>query len=358
MVVDARLRESLARNRFFAELEASSLDTLDDALFTVRALPAGHVLVRQGEPADAMYLIFRGRVTVSSSLSDGSPTFLVERTDDDFVGEMGLIEDARRSASLACATDCEVAIVARDGFLRMLSLLPGLGTNLARAISQRLREATHQRAIQVDVHAKLLELNRTIAEQRSDLLEKNAALERLNEELLRKNEELYRSATVDALTQALNRSTILDALGRELRRSARYRNDVACIILDVDHFKALNDRHGHLAGDHVLRETARVITREIRELDSLGRYGGEEFLVVLPQTDAEKGFHVSERIRTAVEGATQLWDGKPLRVTISLGVAASKREGSSGLEDLLRQADAALYEAKQLGRNRSRKHPG
>jgi two-component system, cell cycle response regulator len=171
----------------------------------------------------------------------------------------------------------------------------------------------------------------------------------LQEELLQAREALRDQATHDGLTGLLNRTSILDKLDEELSRSARNGTPVSVLMADLDRFKSINDSCGHLAGDAVLREAARRLKSAARRYDSVGRYGGEEFLVVLPGCDAADAAVQGERMREAIGGAPFLAPSQPVPVTASLGIACSSQ---CAPEALVRLADDALYLAKAEGRNR------
>ena len=171
----------------------------------------------------------------------------------------------------------------------------------------------------------------------------------LQTELLRTREALREQATHDGLTGLLNRTSILEELDEELARSARNGSAVSVLMVDLDRFKSINDTHGHLAGDAVLREAARRLKTAARRYDSVGRYGGEEFLVVLPGCDFEDACAQAERLRDSIAAAPFLAPSQLLNVTASLGVACSR---DCPPEVLVRGADDALYQAKAAGRNR------
>jgi diguanylate cyclase (GGDEF)-like protein len=167
------------------------------------------------------------------------------------------------------------------------------------------------------------------------------------------HQELDRLARTDGLTGLLNRRSLEEALQHELSRAQRYGSSLSLLMLDVDHFKQFNDRHGHPLGDKLLRQVAEVIRTTVREADLPARYGGEEFVVILPETELEAAMSVGERIRQGVaalggeEGRSQ-----PLgHLSVSIGVASFPCPCPTP-EELVKQADAALYEAKQRGRNR------
>ena len=171
----------------------------------------------------------------------------------------------------------------------------------------------------------------------------------LQEELLKAREALREQATHDGLTGLLNRNSILETLDDEISRSARSGEPVSAIMVDLDRFKLVNDTHGHVIGDAVLREAAHRLKSAARRYDSVGRYGGEEFLIVLPGCDAADAAVQAERMRDAIGGTPILTTSQPLALTASLGVSCSD---SCPPETLVRQADDALYAAKAGGRNR------
>lgn len=170
--------------------------------------------------------------------------------------------------------------------------------------------------------------------------------------------ELDRLARTDALTGIANRRAFFDVLGVEFRRSRRYARHLSVLMLDIDHFKVANDRWGHPFGDHVLRELAGIISANVRESDIIGRYGGEEFALALPETAEDSALAVAEKLRLAIEAHEFRSDGTPpaseppVRLTISIGVASLPVEEDQDEVELIGRADQALYEAKRTGRNR------
>jgi two-component system cell cycle response regulator len=159
-------------------------------------------------------------------------------------------------------------------------------------------------------------------------------------------------ASHDPLTRLWNRAAILEALRKELARAKREKKSVGIIMADVDHFKPINDEHGHLVGDAVLREIARRMVSAIRPYDSAGRYGGEEFLVVLPGTDAANALRLAERLRAAFDAEDLTTTEGSFHVTLSFGVATFDAEQDEDINPLIRAADEAMYRAKRCGRNR------
>jgi two-component system cell cycle response regulator len=156
----------------------------------------------------------------------------------------------------------------------------------------------------------------------------------------------------DSLTDLFNHRHSIEIVATEFDRVGRYEGGVSVLMLDVDHFKKINDEHGHQAGDVVLKDCARVMRDQLRSVDAIGRYGGEEFLAVLPHTTYEEARATAERLRRAIEGHVFRAGAKELRVTVSVGVACYPSEAVDSPVALIRQADQALYRAKQGGRNR------
>ena len=165
------------------------------------------------------------------------------------------------------------------------------------------------------------------------------------------HEEIYRMTIVDGLTGVHNKRYFLDFLGQEIARSARHRFPLSLVMFDVDHFKKVNDTHGHLAGDAVLKELGRRLRPRMRREDLLARYGGEEFAVVLSNTARAGAIPFAEDVRMMIEGEPIGYDGKILPITISLGVAELDYEKPLP-DELIAAADANLYAAKRAGRNR------
>jgi len=179
-----------------------------------------------------------------------------------------------------------------------------------------------------------------------------ARIVQLQEDLLSALRVSEFQASHDALTRLWNRATILQTLDRELARAGRDSTSVGLLVVDIDHFKAVNDQFGHLAGDAVLREVARRMLQVVRPYDSVGRYGGEEFLVILPNCDTNGTLGMAERLRVTI-GSTPLTTPEGMfHVTVSIGVTAIEAASNPEAEKLIAAADEALYRAKDLGRNR------
>jgi two-component system cell cycle response regulator len=165
------------------------------------------------------------------------------------------------------------------------------------------------------------------------------------------HEEIYRLMTVDGLTQVHNKRFFDEALEREVSRCTRYGRTFALVTFDIDHFKGVNDTHGHLAGDAVLRQLGVLVRDHVRRDDIVCRTGGEEFAILAPELDGAHGLIFAEKLRTLVETTRFEFEGTRLPVTVSLGVAEWSSTMQSG-DDLVRSADMKLYDAKRTGRNR------
>ncbi len=163
---------------------------------------------------------------------------------------------------------------------------------------------------------------------------------------------IYESATRDGLTRIFNKKYFLDTLRKEFAYCLRHRVPLSVLMFDVDHFKKINDNHGHQAGDYVLARIAQRINETIRTEDVFSRYGGEEFAIMLRESTEEQGYICAERCRRAIDGADFVFGSTPMRVTISLGIASLLDSDYTNPEDLIAAADRYLYRAKKAGRNR------
>ena len=177
-------------------------------------------------------------------------------------------------------------------------------------------------------------------------------LDQKNRELEVANKRLRKLSITDGLTELYNHRHVHQLLRDEFERSARTEEPVAVAMLDLDRFKNINDTYGHPTGDVILYETARILKETAREIDMVGRYGGEEFIAILPNTDEEEAGRFAERVRHAVEGHLYRDEANEIRMTVSSGVASFPAPGVDSPEALLKRADDALYVAKESGRNR------
>jgi diguanylate cyclase (GGDEF)-like protein len=165
------------------------------------------------------------------------------------------------------------------------------------------------------------------------------------------HEEIYRMTIIDGLTQIHNKRYLYEALEREVIRARRHTRDLSLLMFDIDYFKRINDQYGHLAGDHVLRELARVVQSRIRRDEVFARYGGEEFVIVLPETPLGGAVALAENLRGKVAEHRFVFQGERIPVTVSIGCALLGNDDKTANE-LIARADEKLYEAKRGGRNR------
>lgn len=163
---------------------------------------------------------------------------------------------------------------------------------------------------------------------------------------------IYESATRDGLTRIFNKKYFLDTLRKEFAYCLRHRVALSLVMFDIDHFKKINDTYGHPAGDYVLQKVAAKVAETVRQEDLFARYGGEEFALMLRESAADKSIRCAERCRRAVDGSEFVFNGTPIRVSISLGVATVLDSDFAQPEDLIAAADKYLYRAKKGGRNR------
>ena len=165
------------------------------------------------------------------------------------------------------------------------------------------------------------------------------------------HEEIYRLMTTDGLTQVANKRLFDETFEQEVARAKRYQRTFSLLVLDIDHFKKINDSHGHLAGDAILRQLGAVIRGRTRRSDTVARIGGEEFALITPEIGQNGAMELGRKINRLVSETRFEFEGNDIEVTISIGVAEWQQHYESG-QDLLKAADEKLYEAKRLGRNR------
>jgi len=177
-------------------------------------------------------------------------------------------------------------------------------------------------------------------------------IKQLQDDLKRSNDLLLELSNTDHLTGLFNRRYLMDTLEKEVQRSVRKNGYLSVIILDIDHFKGVNDTYGHLQGDIVLQKVALHLQKELRNYDIAARYGGEEFVAVLPDATCKEAAFVADRVRMAVQTAKFSGDLSKLSISVSLGVATFPSQHCNTVDGIIKLADDALYRAKNLGRNR------
>jgi diguanylate cyclase (GGDEF)-like protein len=244
------------------------------------------------------------------------------------------------------------------GLLFVIGLIAYLlGLSIVRPLNRLIGGARKVAAGDLDVdlpvagQGELGYMTEVFNDMVSRLREGREELAAINETLREKNNELREISITDTLTALHNRKHMMESLVIELARSKRKDHPLAIFMIDIDHFKRYNDTLGHLAGDEILRKLGALFKASIRSCDCASRYGGEEFLIMLPETDSTVAAITAERIRSQVSGKAFGDKNKKLSVTISMGVAVFPRDGDEP-EALIACADKALYEAKENGRNR------
>ncbi len=244
------------------------------------------------------------------------------------------------------------------GALRALSSFFAVAIRNAHSVEEgsASREAEIYRLRNVELKAREEELKRALGEvktyARREKEYKDMILawnKRLEEQVLRRTRELEKLAISDGLTGLFNRRHIFELLDREIKTARRYGRELSVIMVDIDDFKRVNDERGHRSGDAAIAEVARTMRTLLRSSDIAGRYGGEEFLVILPETPLEGALMLAERIRAAVIGATPL-AAMGISLTVSCGIASLG--GATEAMDLVERADTMLQAAKEQGKNR------
>lgn len=235
-----------------------------------------------------------------------------------------------------------------ENFMRVGNppIIRRLATIMENVCRQFEKREQHLKIAVEELRVARAEMERFNAQLDARVRERTRALEEANSKL----ESL---STTDALTGIYNRRNFDEKLNYEFARAMRYETALSCIMFDIDFFKKVNDTHGHVFGDEVLRMIGNTLRVELRIHDIYARYGGEEFVVLLPETEAECARTVAEKIRHSIAQKTVSQNGLSVNVTVSLGVAALDRDFMKTGRDLVEKADRAMYNAKNSGRNRT-----
>jgi diguanylate cyclase (GGDEF)-like protein len=291
----------------FQHVDSAKLQTIL-AFFTLHTLEQNTLLLSPGQANDYLYLILEGQLSIH--LSDVSTPPISFLNSGDYVGEVSFIDHQHPSAYVVASKKSTIVRLHRRDLPKIYDITPIIHHNLLRILCSRIRSG--------------------------------------NNSLLHSEQ----NAHIDSLTGIPNRRWLEYAFQRERQYCLDRNVPLSMIMLDVDHFKIYNDTHGHLAGDLVLQFSALLLREQLRPHDSMARFGGEEFVVLLPELALTEATQVAERLRHCLASLKQLPNIKPTlpSVTISLGVA--ELTADDDLSSLINKADKAMYEAKQQGRNR------
>lgn len=282
---------------------------------SVQTVEKGGTLINPESRTRALYIVIEGSLNVNLESESGG-AFEHEITKGHCVGEMSIFDNYPPSATITAKEDSKVLVIPAGITMSMLSASHELCLNFLQIMSQRLRQ-DNKIVCEEQYHIRCIEEN----------------------------------AKIDPMTGLHNRRWLEEMYTREMNRSNMGNFKLTAFMIDIDHFKQVNDTYGHLAGDKVLISVAQALIRSLRPSDMPVRYGGEEFSVFLPGTTEENAKIIAERIRRNVENMTiTLHDNNLLQVTVSIGFA--ERIENDTVASLIDRADKALYHAKQNGRNR------
>jgi hemerythrin len=198
------------------------------------------------------------------------------------------------------------------------------------------------------VHARIGRAEKALENARHEF---DKEVEKRTAELVEVNRRLTELSVTDGLTGLYNHRHLVHMLESEYRRAARYKRSFAFLMLDIDHFKEVNDNFGHPCGDAVLQTIGQILKKSVRVTDLVARYGGDEMAVILLETSLKMAMRVAEKLRRQIEEHHFSWEGTSFRVTVSIGAAGAPEEGIGDWNDLLNAADRVLYQAKDRGRN-------
>ena len=342
-----QLFQILSNNILFKDVPDAEMNCLDDNNFILLHYNPGDIVIKKDDPSNEIFLIVSGVLQITNNLANGQNVEIVTRKHGDIIGEVGLIEDKPRSTNVICQTEVDLIRIEKENFFSIINMLSSIKFNIIRVLNTRFRESIFKTSSEINKNQRMLDLNKKIVSQKIEL-------ERLNKELRQKNEELYLMAMTDELTKINNRTFMMEILKKTFSNSIRYQMVFSCILVDIDHFKAFNDNHGHLVGDFVLIKTAQLLKTLIRKGDYVARFGGEEFLIILPNTHINDAKIVADKINKTIAQTEYIFENKTnLNITVSMGLTDNQSNNYNDEYQMLKDADLALYEAKRKGRNQS-----
>ena len=313
--------EFLKQVELFSLLGDGEIESIIEFLRTIHVDEAG-TLFRQGDEGHELYIVRSGKIRVAITLHDGREKDITEFLPGDFFGEMSIFENAPRSATCYASEQSSLyALMGRD-FYRLIKDSP----SLAIKIMYRMSNITTRRL-------------RSTGEFLSDMVVWG--------------KRARKRAITDELTGVYNRHFLDDALENQIHRAREGGSPLSVVMVDLDHFRSINDAYGHEVGDEILLSAVEIFKRHLRERDILARYGGDEFTILLPHTGIEKARSLAQMVCDEMEQVETLQHrgGTLTRITTSQGIAAFPTHANN-LPALMKKADEALYRAKELGRNR------
>jgi diguanylate cyclase (GGDEF)-like protein len=331
-----------------AESEPHDISPLEQSL-----RGAGYRILHAPSAAEVLRLLAAGEVhilVVSAPLEDSDGTALVSeirKTHRNTPLQVILCARARDEGDMHAALEAGV-----DDFIKKPLDEAELSARTRAAVLRWEKQATllKEREFFRIAVAEEERLSSLVLDQNQNLKEAYEKIRRLNEELEKANRELEQIAAFDSLSGLLNRRSLFHRISVEIERSIRLDVPLTGLMVDIDHFKDVNDNHGHQCGDMVIREIGARLQSDLRKYDYAGRYGGEEFFVVLSNSTEQQAISIAERFRRHMEDALVTCAGESIRVTVSIGVARY-RQGESH-ESWIERTDRAMYQAKQAGRNK------
>lgn len=304
--------QTLLASRLFRGIGAERL------LATLRregeiGLRQGDTLLELGQRNAAIYLLMSGRLAIYLDEDARIPVAHVEP--GDCVGEISIIDEEAASASVVALEPSRLIMTSAARLWKLMAEEPSIALNIMHILAERIRRN-----------------NVSVLES------------------FKQQAQLRHLSVIDPVTGLHNRRWLSEVFLRQIDRCARGRYPVCLAMLDIDHFKSVNDSFGHQGGDRVLHQLGRVMQQQFRPTDLIARYGGEEFAVLLPETDAQEAIAALERLRLFIERTqTAVAARTTVKVTVSVGIAQWRSAWS--LDDLIQRADAAMYRAKSNGRN-------
>lgn len=293
--------------RLFHNVAANNLQQLLQE-FCACELESGEVLLSPFNRNQHLYLLLEGELKVYLGSLDNQPVSTLQP--GDCAGEISFIDNERPCAYVVATQPSQVLRLHRESLVKLFQQSPEMMQNLLVLLCDRVRQG-----------------NQIILDSEQN-------------------------ANIDTLTGCFNRRWLEHVYERESTRCAYNQQPLSMLMLDVDYFKAYNDHHGHLAGDYALCLVAHTLRKQLRPKDSLVRFGGEEFVILLPEIDSAEARDIGERLRASLEQVSNFYSPMGILPGVTISIGLAQMQAKDSLESLIARADAALYKAKQQGRNR------